>query len=337
MLPHTFRCYLVAKEGQQTRGQLVERPLSDLPEGEVLIRVAYSSLNYKDALSATGHPGVTRKFPHVPGIDAAGAVVESRSPDWKRGDEVLVTGYDLGQNTWGGFAEYIRVPAAWVVRRPHALGARESMIFGTAGFTAALSVTALVEHHVEAGSEVVVTGASGGVGSVAVALLAKAGYRPVASTGKTAAHDLLRRLGATRIISREEVNDASDKPLLAPRWAGAVDTVGGPTLAALVRSATRFGCVTACGLVGGVELPLTVYPFILRGVELIGIDSVECAYARRVQVWQKLAGEWKLDHLDALATEITLDELPPHIEQILHGQSTGRVMVRIGYIGGWPS
>lgn len=325
----SFRCYLVTKEGQQTRGQLVERPLAELPDGDVLIRVAYSSLNYKDALSATGHPGVTRKFPHVPGIDAAGAVVESRSSDWKRGDEVLVTGYDLGQNTWGGFAELIRVPAAWVVRRPHGLSARESMILGTAGFTAALSVNALVEHRVATGSEVVVTGASGGVGSVAVALLAKAGFRPVASTGKTAAHDLLRRLGAVQIISREEVSDASDKPLLAPRWSGAIDTVGGRTLTTLVRSANRFGCVTACGLVGGIELPLSVYPFILRGVELVGIDSVEYPYALRVKLWQKLAAEWKLD-LDELASEITLDELPSHIEQILHGRSTGRVVVKIG-------
>lgn len=330
MPPETFRCYLVTKEGQQTRGQLVERPLADLPDGDVLVRVAYSSLNYKDALSATGHPGVTRKFPHVPGIDAAGAVVESRSPDFKRGDEVLVTGFDLGQNTWGGFAEFIRVPAAWVVRRPHTLSDRESMILGTAGFTAALCVTALVEHKVEFGSEVVVSGASGGVGSVAVALLAKAGYRPVASSGKAAAHEMLRRLGATQIISREEVSDASDKPLLAPRWAGAVDAVGGRTLTTLVRSAARFGCVTACGLVGGVDLPLSVYPFILRGVELVGIDSVEQPYAPRVKVWQKLAGDWKLDCLDDLATEVTLDELPPEIDKILHGQTTGRIVVRIG-------
>ncbi|HQU41265.1 MAG: oxidoreductase [Planctomycetia bacterium 21-64-5] len=330
MPPQKFRCYLVTKEGKETRGQLVERPLSDLPDGDVTVRVAYSSLNYKDALSATGHPGVTRKFPHVPGIDAAGTVVESRSPDWKRGDEVIVTGYDLGQNTWGGFAQSIRVPADWVVRRPHALTARESMILGTAGFTAALCLSSLVEHHIEPdGGEVVVTGASGGVGSVAVALSAKAGYRTVASTGKASAHDLLRRLGAGRILSRQEVDDASDKPLLPPRWSAAIDTVGGRTLATLVRSLVPGGCVTACGLVGGSDLPLTVYPFILRGVELVGIDSVECRYARRVQVWHKLAGDWKLDDLDSLATEVGLDDLPPQIERILHGQVTGRVIVNL--------
>ncbi|HEV3342756.1 MAG TPA: YhdH/YhfP family quinone oxidoreductase [Pirellulales bacterium] len=332
ILPKSFRCYLVSKDGKQTHGEVTERPLSDLPDGDVLVRVAYSSLNFKDALSATGHAGVTKKFPHVPGIDAAGTVVESRSADWKRGDEVLVTSYDLGQNTWGGFGQYIRVPAAWIVRRPHALDARESMILGTAGFTAALSVLALVEHHVKsAAGDVVVTGASGGVGTLAVALLGGAGYRAVASTGKPAAHDLLRQLGAARVVGREEVDDASDKPLLATRWAAAIDTVGGRTLATLVRSLHRGGCVTACGLVGGVDLPLTVYPFILRAIELIGIDSAECPYDRRVQVWQKLAGDWRLDKdtLDALTTEVTLAELPPQIEKILHGQTTGRVLVNL--------
>jgi acrylyl-CoA reductase (NADPH) len=332
-LPKSFRCYLVSKEGKETRGELVERPLDDLPEGDVLVRVAFSSLNYKDALSASGHPGVTRRFPHVPGIDAAGTVVESRSADWKRGDEVLVTSYDLGQNTWGGFGQYIRVPAAWVVRRPHSLGARESMILGTAGFTAALCVLALVERHVDpSAGDVVVTGASGGVGTLAVALLARAGYRAVASTGKPAAHDLLRQLGAARVVGREEVDDASEKPLLATRWAAAVDTVGGRTLSTLVRSVHRGGCVTACGLVGGVDLPLTVYPFILRAVELIGIDSAECPYDRRLQVWQKLATDWRLDNekLEALVTEVTLDGLPAQIEKILHGQTTGRVLVNLG-------
>lgn len=331
MAAERFRCYLVTKDGKRTRGEVTERPLTDLPDSDVLVRVAYSSLNYKDALSATGHPGVTKKFPHVPGIDAAGAVVESRSSDWKRGDEVIVTSYDLGQNTWGGFGQYIRVPAAWVVRRPHALSARESMSLGTAGFTAALSLLSLVEHHVERNrGEVVVTGASGGVGSLAVALLAKAGYQPVASTGKSSAHDLLRQLSAARIIGREEVDDASDKPLLGTRWTAAIDTVGGRTLSTLIRSMNRGGCVAACGLVGGIELPLTVYPFILRAVELIGIDSAECPYDRRMQVWQKLAGDWKLDRLDALTTEVTLDELPPQLDKILHGQTVGRVVVSLG-------
>ena len=330
MPPDKFRCYMATKEGKQTRGEITERPLAELPDGDVLVRVAYSSLNYKDALSATGHPGVTRKFPHVPGIDAAGTIVESRSADWKRGDEVIVTSYDLGQNTWGGFGQYIRVPASWVVRRPHGLSARESMVLGTAGFTAALSLLALVEHGVtpDAG-EVVVTGASGGVGSLAVALLALAGFRAVASTGKSSSHELLGQLGAAKTVGREEVDDASDKPLLPPRWAAAIDTVGGRTLATIVRSLNRGGCVTACGLVGGVDLPLTVYPFILRAIELIGIDSAECLYDRRLQVWQKLADDWKLDKLDLLATEVTLDELPAQIDKILRGQIIGRVVVNL--------
>lgn len=328
MVAESFRCYLVTKDGKQARGEITQRPLSDLPDGDVLVRVAWTSLNYKDALSATGHPGVTKKFPHVPGIDAAGTVVESRSSDYKRGDEVIVTGYDLGQNTWGGFSEYIRVPAGWIVRRPHGLSARESMILGTAGFTAALSLLALIEHGLmpDAG-EVVVTGASGGVGSLAVALLAQAGYRAVASTGKTSAHELLRQLGAARIVGREDVLDTSEKTLLPTRWAGGIDTVGGQTLATILRSLNRGGCVTACGLVGGSELPLTVYPFILRGAELIGIDSVEVPHDRRLQVWQKLAGDWKLDTLELLASEITLEQLPERIEQILRGQATGRVVV----------
>lgn len=330
MPAESFRCYLVTKEGKQARGEVVERPLSNLPDGDVLVRVAWSSLNYKDALSATGHPGVTKKYPHVPGIDAAGTVVESRSSDWKRGDEVIVTSYDLGQNTWGGFGQYIRVPAAWVVRRPHGLGARESMILGTAGFTAALSLMALAQHGIKPDAgEVVVSGASGGVGSLAVALLAHGGYRAVASTGKECAHELLRQLGAARIVGRGEVLDASDKPLLATRWAGAIDTVGGQTLATILRSLNRGGCVAACGLVGGIELPLTVYPFILRAVGLIGIDSAECPYDRRVQVWQQLAGDWKAEKLDLLASEITLEQLPEQIDRILGGHAVGRVVLRM--------
>ena len=324
-----FLCYYVVKPDRgPASAKVARRPMEELPAGDVLIRVDYSSLNYKDALSATGHPGVTRKFPHVPGIDAAGTVVESGASEWKVGDEVLVTGYDMGQNTWGGYAEYVRVPAGWVVARPAGLSLRECMILGTAGFTAGMGLDALVEHGVSpARGEIVVTGASGGVGSLAVALLAKAGYQVVASTGKASAHDLLKRLGAIRVIGRDEVQDASDKPLLASRWAGAIDTVGGKTLATLVRSAHRDGCITCCGLVGGVELPLSVYPFILRGVELVGIDSAECPRERRLRVWKKLATEWKLADLEQLVTESNLAQLGPHIQEILAGRGTGRVLV----------
>ena len=327
----TFRCYLVEKQASgEFKASIAERPLDALPEGDVQVEVAWSSLNYKDALSATGNPGVTRKFPHVPGIDAAGTVVESRSEKFQAGQAVLVTSYDLGQNHWGGFAEFVRVPAGWVVPLPAGLSLRESMILGTAGFTAALSLEALEQHGIspEQG-DIVVTGATGGVGSLAVALLAKNGYSVTAVTGKPSATAfLLETLGAKRVVSREEVDDRSGKPLLSARWAGAIDTVGGNTLATLVRSTQRGGCVAACGLVGGVDLPLSVLPFILRGVTLAGIDSAECPYPKRVEIWNKLAGPWKLSLLDTLSEEVNLTGLSGKIDQILGGQILGRVLVK---------
>lgn len=328
-LAEELRCLLVTRaESGEMRAEVARRPLSELPTGDVLIRVAYSSLNYKDALSATGHPGVTRKFPHVPGIDAAGTVVHSSEPGFVPGQQVLVTGYDLGQNRWGGFAEYVRVPAEWVLPLPAGLSLRESMIYGTAGLTAGLAVRALAHRGVGPGlGEVVVSGATGGVGSLAVAILAHLGYTVVASTGKQAEHAYLRELGAARVIGREELVDTTEKPLLAARWAGGVDTVGGRTLATLVRSLRRGGCVAACGLVGGAELALTVYPFLLRGVDLVGIDSAECPHAVRAEVWAALAGPWKPRCLERLAREARLEELPELVAAILRGEIRGRVLV----------
>jgi putative YhdH/YhfP family quinone oxidoreductase len=327
-----FACYLVTKEADgRVSAQIAERSVDDLPEGDVLIQVAWSSLNYKDALSATGHPGVTRKFPHVPGIDAAGTVVESRSPRFAAGQQVLVTGYELGASRWGGYAARVRVPEGWVVPLPAGLSPRESMIYGTAGFTAAQSVDALAHHGIMADrGEIVVTGATGGVGSLAVAILARLGYKVAAVTGKPEAAGYLQALGAARVISREEVDDKTDRPLLSGRWAGAVDTVGGNTLATLLRSVDCGGCVTACGLVGGVAVPLTVYPFILRGVTLCGIDSAECPMKKRLELWEKLAGPWKPPGLETIAEEIGLAELGSRIEQILAGRIRGRVIVRVG-------
>lgn len=328
--PRHFRCYLVEKDAAgKVTAAVAERGIDDLPAGDVLIEVEYSSLNYKDALSASGNPGVTRKFPHVPGIDAAGKVVESSSAKFRPGDAVLVTSYDFGAGRWGGYAGYARVPADWVVPLPAGLTARESMVLGTAGLTAAMSLDALVQHGtLPDQGEIVVTGATGGVGSLAVALLAKAGYRAVAVTGKPHATDMLMKLGATRVAGREEVDDKSGKPLLSTKWAGAIDTVGGNILSTIVRSTQRGGCVTACGLVGGVELPLTVMPFILRGVVLAGIDSAEFPYDRRKQLWEKLAGAWKLSNVESIVTEVDLNGLAPRIEQILAGQVQGRVVVR---------
>ena len=330
MNPKTLDCYLVSKSpAGDVHTDVIQRPLSDLPEGDVLIRVEYSSLNYKDGLAATGHPGVVRKFPHVPGIDAAGSVAESRSADVSVGGRVLVTGYELGSGQWGGWAEYVRVPAEWVVLLPEGLSLKEAMIFGTAGFTAARCVMALEHHSIFPDSgDVVVTGASGGVGSLAVRLLSRLGYTVVAVTGKTSAHGQLERWGAAQIIGRDEVDYRGDRPLLSARWAGAVDTVGGNILPTLLRATQNRGCVTACGLVAGAELPTTVHPFILRGVTLVGIDSAHSPSDERLAIWQKLAGPWKLDNLAAMTTEIDLTQLTEHVRKILAGQITGRVVVR---------
>jgi putative YhdH/YhfP family quinone oxidoreductase len=250
------------------------------------------------------------------------------------GDPVLVTGFDMGANRWGGWAEYVRVPQDWVVPLPRGLTLQESMILGTAGLTAAMCVDALEKHGVRPdGGEVVVTGASGGVGSMAVAILAKLGYRVAAITGKPTAHDFLRELGAGEILPREAVDDRGDKPLLSGRWAGAVDTVGGNILATLLRAARHGGCVTACGLTAGSELPLTVYPFILRAVTLAGVDAAFCPPALRHGCWQRLGGPWKPDRLDRVAQYVDLDSLPPKIEEILAGRITGRVVVRMGEEG----
>ena len=327
----TFRALEVSQTDEKTfTREITERLISDLPEGEVLIRVHFSSLNYKDGLSCIGNPGVTRNYPHTPGIDASGEVTESSDSRFKEGDSVIVTGYDLGMNTSGGFGEYIRVPADWVVPLPEGMTFKEASIYGVAGFTAALSVDALQKHGVspEQG-EIVVTGSTGGVGSVSVALLSLLGYTVVASTGKKEESEFLLRLGASEIISREEVNDESKKPLLRERWAGAVDTVGGTTLAALLKAAKRGGAVAATGLVASSELSTTVFPFILRGVSLLGIDSGFTPTKLRLEIWNKLAGIWKIPQLEQLTIDCTLEELDPEIDKILAGGQRGRVVVNL--------
>jgi len=327
----TFRALVVSQTDEKTfTREITERSITDLPEGEVLIRVHFSSLNYKDGLSCIGNPGVTRNYPHTPGIDASGKVAESSDSRFKEGDSVIVTGYDLGMNTSGGFGEYIRVPADWVVPLPESLSLKDAMVYGTAGFTAALSVDALQKYGVnpEQG-EIVVTGSTGGVGSVSVALLSLLGYTVVASTGKKEESEFLLRLGASEIISREEVNDESKKPLLRERWAGAVDTVGGTTLAALLKAAKRGGAVAATGLVASSELSTTVFPFILRGVSLLGIDSGFTPTKLRLEIWNKLAGIWKIPQLEQLTIDCTLEELDPEIDKILAGGQRGRVVVNL--------
>lgn len=309
---------------------LIERDTNDLPTGEVLIRVSYSSLNYKDALSASGNRGVTRNFPHTPGIDAAGTVAESSVGDFSVGDEVIVTGYDLGMNTSGGFGQYIRVPAAWVIKRPVGLSLREAMALGTAGLTAALCIDKLEQAGLEPTDlPILVTGATGGVGSISIALLSQLGYKVAAVTGKAEQGDFLRNLGATQIVERSALQAGTEKPLLKEQWAGAVDTVGGDILFNAVKSLRRGGSVACCGLTAGTSFQASVLPFILRGVNLLGVDSVEIPLVVKASMWDKLSVQWKLPNLDDLVQEISLDQLPEAIERTLAGQQTGRILIRL--------
>jgi putative YhdH/YhfP family quinone oxidoreductase len=332
MLPETFRCYFVTRNAAgQVAAEIMRRPIEELPAGDVVVRVAYSSLNYKDALAVTGHPGVNKFFPHVPGVDAAGVVAASDVPEFVAGDPVIVTGFDMGANRWGGYAEYIRVPREWIVPLPAGLSLRESMMLGTAGFTAGLCVDALQKHQVSPDrGEVVVTGASGGVGSMAVSILATLNYQVVAVSGKPSAQEFLRGLGAGRILAREQVDDPSGRPLLSARWAGGVDTVGGNILSTILRSTRHSGCVTACGLAASNALPITVFPFILRAITLSGIDAAWCAISLRHEIWRRLAAQWKPSQLEAMAHFIDLTELPKCVDDILAGRIMGRVAVKIG-------
>ncbi len=307
---------------------IVERQTADLPAGELLIDVAYSSLNYKDALSATGNPGVTRNFPHTPGIDAAGTVAESSVAEFAPGDEVIVIGFDLGMNTAGGFGQKIRVPSAWAVPMPDGLDARSSMILGTAGFTAALCVHKLEGFGMKPdGGPVLVTGSTGGVGSVAVKLLAHLGYEVHAVTGKATQHDFLRSLGAAQILSREDALAGAERPLLRETWDGVVDTIGGPILFNAIKSLRYGASAAACGLVASPAIPATVLPFILRHVNLLGIDSVELPLIYKAEIWRKLAGPWQLDGLEDLVVPLTLDTLSDAIDRILAGDMVGRGLV----------
>jgi len=324
--------WVTEKNGAQFERTIIERSIDDLPPGDVLIAVHYSSLNYKDALSATGNKGITRKFPHTPGIDAAGVVELSRSEQFAVGDEVLVTGYDLGMNTAGGFGQYIRVPAQWVVMKPEAYTLKECMIIGTAGFTAAMGLykMQLLEQTPEKGP-IVVTGSTGGVGSLAVALLSNAGFEVVAVTGKPNAWEYLQHLGAARMESRDYVNDQSGKALIKSQWAGAIDTVGGNTLVTLLKGCKGDGCVVSTGLVSSPKLEATVYPFILNGVNLLGVGSAETPMTTRLAIWERLSTTWNIkDKLHAIAKEVTLDELnSTYIDQILQGKIMGRIVVNL--------
>lgn len=319
--------YIEETEDKQFLRSIKTRSVDDLPDGDVLVRVRYSALNYKDALSSVGNKGVTRSYPHTPGIDAAGIVEASNSDEFAVGEEVIVTSYDLGMNTDGGLGQYIRVPAAWVIKRPAELSLKEAMMFGTAGLTAGLMINAMVNNGVKPeDGPILVTGATGGVGSLAVAILAKAGFQVTAVTGKPQAADFLKSLGATQVIGRDEVIDTK-RPMLKELWAGVVDVVGGDMLASALKSTQYNGTVTCAGLVGTPELNTSVFPFILRNITLAGIDSAECPMAPRLQTWSKLANEWKPDQLETLTTEITLDQVEAQLMEILEGKAHGHYIV----------
>jgi acrylyl-CoA reductase (NADPH) len=311
---------------------IVDRKIDDLPSGEVVIKVHYSSLNYKDALSATGNKGITRTFPHTPGIDAAGVVEISRNELFAVGDEVLVTGFDLGMNTCGGYGQYIRVPASWVVKKPDNFTLKECMIIGTAGFTAACAVYKMELLKLQPGAgPIVVTGATGGVGSMAISILSKVGYEVIAVSGKSNALEYVQHLGAARIEDRSFVDDTSQKSLLKPKWAGAVDTVGGNTLATLLKGCQPEGCIVSTGLVSSPKLDTTVYPFILNGINLVGVGSAGTPMPVRLTIWQKLSTDWNIkDKLLAIAKEVTLEELnTTYFDSILQGKIMGRIVVNL--------
>jgi len=326
----TFKALRIEENDATFSSSIKDISFSALAEDEVLIKVKYSSLNYKDALSASGNKGVTRNFPHTPGIDAVGTVAESTNTAFKTGDSVIVTSYDLGMNTDGGLAEFVKVPAAWVVALPENLSMQEAMIYGTAGLTAGMSVQRLIKEVKPEAGKIAVSGATGGVGAVSVAILAKLGYTVVAITGKESEKDYLTKLGASEIMLRSDIEALDKKPLLKPLFAGAIDTVGGVILENIIKTTKPLGAVTCCGNVASIKLDLTVFPFILRGVSLIGIDSQNYPMDARTKVWENLATAWKPAELNAACDEISLDEVQAKLDLMLKGQVKRRTVVKIG-------
>ena len=324
-----FKAFVVEEKEGAFTGHIKNRSVDDLPDNDLLVKVYYSSLNYKDALSANGNKGVTREYPHTPGIDAAGTVVNDASGKFNVNEPVIVTGYDLGMNTDGGFAEYIRVPSEWAVRLPESLTMKEAMMLGTAGLTAGMSVMRLIETVKPDDGNIAVSGATGGVGALSIGILSKLGYAVSAISGKEQEREFLLELGAQEVLPRQDYEAENTRPLLKAAFAGVIDTVGGNILANLIKSTRPMGVVTCCGNAASPNLDLTVFPFILRGVSLIGIDSQNCPMAEREIIWKKLAGEWKPENLQELCREISLDELPESIERMLSGKLKGRTVVSL--------
>lgn len=325
----TYKAFRVEEHEGNYISSIKDMPFTDLQKDEILIQVHYSSLNYKDALSASGNKGVTKNYPHTPGIDAVGTVVSSESPKFRVSESVIVTSYDLGMNTDGGFAQYVKVPAAWAVKLPENLTMKEAMTIGTAGLTAGMSVLRLSEIVQPEDGPIVVSGATGGVGSISLGILKKMGYKTVAITGKETAVSFLKSVGADEVILREDFEKMDKKPLLKPIYAGGIDTVGGVILENIIKCTRAMGAVTCCGNVASPKIELTVFPFILRGVTLIGIDSQNYPMRYREKVWEKLSNAWKTDQMTATATEIPLTALNEKIDLMLQGKLQGRTVVAL--------
>jgi acrylyl-CoA reductase (NADPH) len=327
----TFKAYRTFDDDSRIASRFVDLSLDELDQGDVVIRTKYSTINYKDALSYSGAGRIMRKYPTVAGIDMAGTVDRSNDPRWKKGDKVLVTGYDMGVSHDGGYAEYVRVPADWVVRRPESMTAFDAMTLGTAGFTAALAIHLMQHNGLSADSgPVAVTGATGGVGSVAIEILSKLGYQVVAITGKQEGSNYLREIGANEVLLRQSLDLSRIKPLDKATWAGAIDNLGGSLLAWLLSTSKIGGRVAAVGLAADMKLDTSVAPFILRGVQLLGVDSVNCPMSLRQTLWNKLAVQWRPDRVHDQVRTIDFDELPTHFDAYLKGMVRGRTVVRIG-------
>ena len=320
---------LVTTEDNKTFNNSVQvKSLDFLPDNNTLIKVKYSSLNYKDALSASGNKGVTRSYPHTPGIDAAGIIEETSSKKFKKGDEVIVTGYDMGMNTFGGFGEFIKVPEEWIIKKPSNLSLSESMAFGTAGLTAGLCLRKLLQHGLKPGDgKVFVSGVTGGVGIISLMLFSKLGFEVTAITGKINEKDLLTELGANEVIDRNDLDVDLVSPLQKPIYSGGIDAVGGKILSNLICSTTQRAAIACWGMVGGLSLDTSIFPFILRGLSLFGIDSAESLLEVKEEVWESFSSDWKLENIDQNIKNISLDELPTEIEKILKGKQIGRVRV----------
>lgn len=324
-----YIAYLVEDHDEVFVGSIQSLPKPQTQDQHILIRVHYSSLNYKDALSSTGNKGVTRNYPHTPGIDAVGIIEESRSELFNKGDQVIVTGNDLGMNTFGGFGEYIHVPADWAVRLPENLTMKESMIYGTAGFTAALSIHKLTQFIKPEDGNILVTGASGGVGSLAVRILSRIGYTVIAVSNKPNYYETLKQFGASKIITREEATDNSTRPMISGKWQGIIDTVGGDMLSSVLKALNLNGVATCCGNLRGHDFTTSIYPFIIRGITLMGITSASCDMKTRKQLWNLMANKWKPEALHHTVTEITLSELESSVKMMLQGKLKGRTIVKL--------